>query len=92
MGFFIDNWLVMLVVANTALLIFIAVEGRGVSDRLDYLVRRLDGLDRALRRGRLMAVPKRQAGVKQISDRSSSAAEPESSTGPYPRRLRAANE
>jgi hypothetical protein len=89
MSFFTDNWLAILVVANTALLIFIAVEGRGVSDRLDYLVRRLDGLDRALRRGRLMAVPERQAGAKLIRDRSSSVAEPESSSV---RRLRAGNE
>jgi hypothetical protein len=89
MGFFIDNWLAILVAANTALLILIAVEGRGVSDRLDYLVRRLDGLDRALRRGRLKAVPERQAGGKLISDRTSSAAEAETSSG---RRLRAANE
>jgi hypothetical protein len=92
MDFFTDHWLAFLVVANTALLIFIAAEGRGVSDRLAYLVRRLDGLDRALRRGRLMVVPERQPGVKLISDRSSSPAEPETSSGPYSRRLRAVNE
>jgi hypothetical protein len=92
MAFFIDHWLAILVATNTALLIFIAAEGRGLRDRQDYLGRRLDRLDRALRRGRLMAAPERQAGVKMVSDRSLSVTEPESSPGLYARRLRAVND
>jgi hypothetical protein len=90
MGFFTDHWLAIVVVVNTALLVFIAAEGRGVPDRLAYLGRRLDRLDRALRGGRLMPATERPADVKLISDRSAVAAEAESPS--TPRRLRAANQ
>jgi hypothetical protein len=92
MGFFIEHWLAIAVAANTALLIFIAAEARGVPDRLAYLGRRIDKLDRALRGSRLIVVPERQAGVKLITDRSSSGRDPELSSDPYGEWRRAANQ
>ncbi len=70
MQFFVDHWLEIAVVANTALLVFIAAEGRGIPERLAYLGRRIDKLDRALRDGRLTrAQDARPEPLRLISDR-----------------------
>lgn len=54
MSFFFEHWLEFAVVANSGLLIYLVAEGRGIPERLAYLGRRIDKLDRALRDGRLV--------------------------------------
>jgi hypothetical protein len=65
MGWVFDNWLLICVLIDTALLVVIALEGRHVPERLLYVSRRLDKLERVL-----LGRRERQEGAKLISDQS----------------------